>query len=138
MIGQGTFAKPGTYVSLYDSLGTAPNTLKLKDADANRLAQLLSMEDRVSMIHWLSAAGVDIEGVNMEDTDALLKLWREKFDPAIKPKGMTKAQRNYYIRLNNTLNNANRAAELIVTEQADGGEPVEKAKITNTDYVNIN
>ena len=25
MIGVGTFAKPGTYVSLYDAVGTAPN-----------------------------------------------------------------------------------------------------------------
>ncbi|MEG2314700.1 MAG: ABC transporter permease [Clostridia bacterium] len=137
MVGQGTFAKPGTYISLYDSVGTKPNTLKLDDADANRLAQILNVEDRVSMVNWLSAAGVSIEGLNMNDTDALLALWRANYDPAIKPQGMTKAQRNYYVRLNNTLNSANSAAELIVTEQAATGEMAEKAKITKTDYVNI-
>ncbi|MEG2605304.1 MAG: ABC transporter permease [Clostridia bacterium] len=137
MVGQGTFAKPGTYISLYDSVGTKPSTLKLDDADANRLAQILNAEDRVSMVNWLSAAGVSIEGLNMNDTDALLALWRANFDPAIKPQGMTKAQRNYYVRLNNTLNSANSAAELIVTEQAATGEMAEKAKITKTDYVNI-
>ncbi|MEG0741561.1 MAG: ABC transporter permease [Clostridia bacterium] len=137
MVGQGTFAKPGTYISLYDSVGTKPSTLKLDDADANRLAQILNVEDRVSMVNWLSAAGVSIEGLNMNDTDALLALWRANYDPAIKPQGMTKAQRNYYVRLNNTLNSANSAAELIVTEQAATGEMAEKAKITKTDYVNI-
>ena len=46
MIGLGTFAKPGTYVSLYDSVTTDTNTFKLDDADTNRIAKVLSTEDR--------------------------------------------------------------------------------------------
>lgn len=33
MIGVGTFAKPGTYVSLYDAARTSTETLRLADAD---------------------------------------------------------------------------------------------------------
>ena len=42
MIGLGTFAKPGTYVSLYDSLGTKASTFTLPEAEANSLATFLS------------------------------------------------------------------------------------------------
>ena len=59
MIGVGTFAPPGTYVSLYDAIGTETETLKLSDADANRLAQRLTYEDRVSMLAWFDAMEID-------------------------------------------------------------------------------
>ena len=44
MIGVGTFAKPGTYVSLYDSVTTDTETLKLPEAADKRLDAVLSTE----------------------------------------------------------------------------------------------
>ena len=53
-IGVGTFAKPGTYVSLYDAAKTSPDrereTLRLSDADDKRLAKALSDSVRVVLV----------------------------------------------------------------------------------------
>ena len=138
MIGLGTFAKPGTYVSLYDSINTETSTLKLPDADEKRVASALSAEDKVNMVNWFSAAGVSIEGLNVNDTDALIKLWKANYGTAAKPSGMTKAMRNYYARLNENINASANSEVLTVTEPDEStGEPVEKAKIAKTDYVNV-
>ena len=138
MIGLGTFAKPGTYVSLYDSINTETSTLKLPDADEKRVASALSAEDKVNMVNWFVAAGVSIEGLNVNDTEALIELWKANYDTAVKPSGMTKAMRNYYARLNENINASANAEVLTVTEPDEStGEPVEKAKIAKTDYVNV-
>ena len=42
MIGLGTFAEPGTYVSMYDSVGAPFSTFKIPDADVKRLDKLLT------------------------------------------------------------------------------------------------
>jgi peptide/nickel transport system permease protein len=138
MIGLGTFAKPGTYVSLYDSINTETSTLKLPDADEKRVASALSAEDKVNMVNWFVAAGVSIEGLNVNDTEALIELWKANYDTTVKPSGMTKAMRNYYARLNESINASANSEELTVTEPDEStGEPVEKAKIAKTDYVNV-
>lgn len=133
MIGLGTFAKPGLYVSLYDGITTETRSFKMPDADSNRLAQVLSDAERVKMINWFMAMNVDIAGLDYSDTDALLELWFSHYDPAIKPNGMTKAEQNYYRRLNNALLSANTAEELTVLSAADS---MEVATITPMDYVN--
>lgn len=138
MIGMGTFAKPGTYASLYDSVSTETSTLKLPDADEKRLEQILSAEDRVNMVNWFAAAGVSIDGLDINDNEALIQLWKTSYDSTIRPTGMTKAMRNYYARLNESINNITSADVLTVSEtNVDTGESVEKAQITKTDYVNI-
>ena len=65
MIGVGTFASPGTYVSLYDAVGTDTETLRLSDADDNRIAKALSAEDRVAMVEWFTAMGIDVSGLDI-------------------------------------------------------------------------
>ena len=137
MIGVGTFAKPGTYVSMYDAVNTTPETLKLSDADDNRLAKLLSAEDRISMVDWFTAMGIDISGLDISDTDALLELWNENYDPSIKPKGMTQAKRNYYKRLHNSLQELKAADTIIVAEANEDGVLEEKDQIEKTDYVRV-
>ncbi len=138
MIGLGTFAEPGTYVSVFDSLDTETSTFKLPDADINRLYSKLTDEDRVSMLMWLTADGVPEEDINLEDTDALLKLWFEKYDPSVKVPGMTKAKRNFYERLNNSLLSISNKNEVTVADKnAETGELEVNKVITDTDYVNI-
>lgn len=137
MIGVGTFAKPGTYISLYDSVTTQTSTLKLADAAEKRLAKTLSDENRVSIAAYLTAVGVDMTGVSLSDTDELLSLWQTHYDENARPAGMTKAQRNMYKRLNTTITSANKADEMLVTETDPAtGESIKKATITQTDYVN--
>ena len=136
MIGLGTFAKPGTYVSLYDGVTTESRTFKLPEAEDNRVKKMLSQEDRINMLNWFVAMEIDIEGLNIDDTDALLDLWRAHFTPDARPVGMTKAQRNYYTRLNNSLSASQSADTFQVMEMVEG-ESVEKTTIAKTDYVNV-
>ena len=137
MIGVGTFAKPGSYVSLYDAARTPKETLRLSDADENRLNKLLSDADRVSMVEWFSAMEVDISELDISDTDALLDLWRANYTPDSKPKGMTMAKRNYYKRLDNSIKEIGASDTLIITDKhAETGELEEIGSITKTDYVN--
>ena len=138
MIGVGTFAKPGTYVSLYDATKAPTETLRLSDADDKRIAASLSQDDRVAMVEWFGVMGIDVSGLDISDTDALLALWREHYDPSIKPTGMTMAKRNYYKRLNNALLELQGADTLIIADtDEETGALVEKSKITKTDYVNV-
>ena len=137
MIGVGTFAKPGTYVSMYDAVSTEKETLKLRDADDKRLAKHLTDSDRVSMLEWFDAMQIDVSGLDISDTDALLALWNENYDPSIKPKGMTQAKRNYYKRLNNALQELKAGDVIIVAEANEEGVLEEKSQILKTDYVNV-
>ena len=138
MIGVGTFARPGAYVSMYDALKTDTETLRLADADDNRIAKALGAEDRVAMVEWFTTMGIDISDLDIEDTDALLDLWNENYDPSVKPQGMTQAKRNYFKRLNNSLQEI-RAADQILLADTDGetGELVKTGTVTKTDYVNV-
>ena len=138
MIGVGTFARPGAYVSMYDALKTDTETLRLADADDNRIAKALGAEDRVAIVEWFTTMGIDVSGLDIEDTDALLDLWNENYDPSVKPQGMTQAKRNYFKRLNNSLQEI-RAADQIILADTDGetGELVKTGTVTKTDYVNV-
>lgn len=138
MIGVGTFARPGAYVSMYDALKTDTETLRLADADDNRIAKALGAEDRVAMVEWFTTMGIDVSDLDIEDTDALLDLWNENYEPSVKPQGMTQAKRNYYKRLNNSLQEI-RAADQILLADTDGetGELVKTGTVTKTDYVNV-
>jgi peptide/nickel transport system permease protein len=138
MIGLGSFFKPGTYVSVYDSIDTTASTMKLPDAENNRIENRLNMEDRISMMEWLIAVGVSVEDIDLNDTDGLLKLWEENYDSTIKPKGMTKALRNYYVRLDKNLKSAlNKSEVIIATVDEATGALTESKVIADTDYVNI-
>lgn len=137
-IGVGTFASPGTYVSLYDSLSAETETMRLPGADEKRLAKSLSDEDRVAMVEWFTAAGVSVDGLDVTDTDAMLDTWFANYDASVKPKGMTMAKRNYYQRLNNNLLDIRAGDTLIVaTKNDETGELEEKSQVNKTDYVNI-
>lgn len=135
-IGVGTFAEPGTYVSLYDATKTDTETLRLPEADDNRLAASLTDEDRVAMVEWFTAMEIDVSELDTSDTDALLAMWEQNYDPSVRPKGMTGARVNYYKRLNNSLQDLKSGDTLIIAEEGEDGALVENKKISTTDYVN--
>ena len=137
MIGVGTFARPGTYFSLYDAVKTPTETLRLANADDKRLGKQLSDEDRVAIVAWLSAVDVNVEGLDISDTEALLEQWRANYDPSVKPKGMTQAKRNYYKRLDAALKEVNAADTLIIADKNEDGQLEQQGTITKTDYVNV-
>ena len=138
MIGLGTFFKPGIYVSVYDGLNTELHTLKLSDAAQKRIDSVLSTEVRVAMVNWLTTVGIPEEDIDIKDTEKLLTLWWENYDPSIRPQGMTKAVRNYYERLNRRLESIKSPEDIIIADSDDEtGELAVMSVITDTDYINI-
>ncbi len=137
MIGLSSFSKPGTYVSVYDAINTTPDIMKLPHADEKRLAAKLSDDDRIAMKEWLVAAGIPEADIDITDTDALLELWSDNYDPSAKPAGMTMAKRNYYKRLNANLEAALKGTEVVVSEEdPETGELNQIKFVKDTDYVN--
>ena len=139
MIGLSSFSKPGTYVSVYDSIDTETATMKLPGADERRLTNKLKDEDRVAMKEWLIAIGISEETIDITDTDGLLELWKANYDPTMKPAGMTMATRNYYKRLNAGLEQSLDAeGAIIASKNPETGELEESKVVNTTDYVNTN
>jgi peptide/nickel transport system permease protein len=103
IIAQGTFFPPGIYVSVYDSLSSTPYTLALPDAAAKRIESKLSNDDRAAMKTWLVKDGIPEGQIDTANTQALLSLWDKNYDPKKNIPGLTNAQRNYYLRLTDSL-----------------------------------
>ena len=138
MIGLGTFFRPGTYVSLYDSVDLTPKTLKLDDATDQRLAKVLSNEDKVSMVTWLTAAGIPGEEIDLANVHSLVDTWNKNYSASVRPKGMTMAQRNFYVRLDSRIKSLQRGGTIYTAAKDEAtGNLVEKNSISSTDYINL-
>lgn len=139
IIGQGTFFEPGIYVSVYDSIGSKPYTLNLDDAAARRIASKLNDEDRLAIKEWLVAVEIPESEIDITDTAKLLGQWAANYDPAQNISGMTNAKRNYYIRLNKSLEGLLSTEGIsIAVKNAETGLLEETDTVAATDYVNIN
>jgi peptide/nickel transport system permease protein len=138
IISQGTFFEPGIYVNVYDSIGSERYILNLDDATANRIAGRLGDEERLDMKEWLLAYGIPENEIDIADTEQLLGLWENHYDPKTSIAGMTNAQRNYYIRLNASLEGLlSTEGAIIAVNNADAGTLEEKGVVGQSDYVNI-
>jgi len=138
IIGQGTFFPPGTYVNVYDSLDSTKYILNLQNAAAARIASKLGDKDREAMAKWLTLAGVNEEDIDITNTEALLKLWETNYDRTKNIPGLTNAQRNYYIRLDNSLKGLLSTESAIIATKNVDGVLEQKALISPSDYVNVN
>lgn len=139
IIGEGTFFEPGIYVSIYDSIGSRPYTLKLDDAAAKRIASKLGEEQRLAMQKWLLAYGIPEDEIDIENTKKLLDQWVNNYDTTIKIAGMTNAKRNYFKRLNDSLEGILATEGVtIAIKNPETGALEETDTVALTDYVNIN
>ncbi|HUV67583.1 MAG TPA: ABC transporter permease [Sedimentisphaerales bacterium] len=139
IIGQGTFFPPGVYVNVFDSIDSSTRyTLNLDDATAKRIASKLNEDDRLAMGEWLVASGIAESEINTADTALLMDQWLNNFDSKLSIPGMTNAKRNYFIRLDASLDGLlSEEGAIIAARDADTGELEEKEVIAQTDYVNI-
>lgn len=138
MIGLGTFFKPGTYVNVYDSLDSKTYQLKIEDASLNRIANKLGDEERNDIKEWLISFGISEEEIDVEDTEKLLELWENNYDPSLRFEGMTSAKRKYFVRLNDSLKNLLSIEGVIIAEKnEETGELVEDKIIPQNDYINV-
>ena len=140
IIGQGTFFPPGTYVSTYDSL-LAEKTyiLNIEGAEDARLASKLGDQEREDIKEWLLAFGIPETDIDITDTENLLAMWDENYDPDLSFKGMTFARVRYFQRLDKSLEGVLSSDGLILAKtDPETGELVESGVVNLTDYVNIN
>jgi len=138
IIGQGTFFPPGIYVSTYDAINAPTKyTLNLDDAAAKRVANKLTAADRAAMKEWLLAYGLPESDIDPEDTTKLLEQWEQAYDPKLSFPGMTNARRNYFIRLDKSLDGL-LATEAIIAAKNAQTDALEQAGIVQqTDYANV-
>ena len=138
IIGQGTFFPPGIYVNVYDSVNATAYTLNLDDAAAKRIANKLNDEDRLAIKEWLVAAGISETEIDTTDTQKLLNLWVNNFDPKKNIPGMTNAKRNYYVRLNNSLKGLLSTEGVTVAQINPQTSTLEQVGTVHpSDYVNV-
>ena len=139
IIGQGTFFEPGIYVSVYDSIGSTPYTLNLDDAAAKRIAGKLGDEDRLAIKEWLVADGIPENEIDTTNTEQLLDQWVNNYDPKKNIPGMTNARRNYFIRLDNSLEGLlSTEGVSIAVKNAETGVLEETGVVVQSDYINVN
>jgi len=139
ILGQGTFFPPGIYVNAYDTLSTPKFKINLSDAGARRIASKLGDTDRLAIKEYLVAAGVSDDEIDTEDTKKLLDQWETNYDPQKRFPGMTNAKRNYFVRLNGSLEGLlSTEAALIAVPNPETGILEQAGAIGQTDYVNIN
>jgi peptide/nickel transport system permease protein len=139
IIGEGTFFEPGIYVNVYDSLGSEPYTLKLEDAVARRIANKLGDQERQDIKEWLIAYGIPEGEIDVTDTEQLLGLWAANYDPSERISGMTNARRQYFVRLNNSLEGLLATEGItIAAPDEETGELQEMGSVQQTDYINVN
>lgn len=138
IIGQGTFFPPGIYVNVYDSIGSTQYTLILDDAAAKRIASRLGQEDRLAMREWLVAAGIPEDEIDIEDTEKLMGQWENNYDPTKRIPGMTNAKRNYFIRLNTSLQGLLATEGVVIAAvNPQTGSLEETNTVKQSAYVNI-
>jgi len=139
IISQGTFFPPGIYVNVYDSINaTEQYTLILQDADAKRVASKLKEEDRLAIEEWLVGAGIPEDQIDTTDTQKLLEQWVINYDPKLQIPGMTNAKRNYYIRLDASLEGLlSTEGAVIAAQNPETGALEEKGVVAQTDYANV-
>jgi peptide/nickel transport system permease protein len=139
IISQGTFFPPGVYVDVYDSIGANTHyTLNLEDAAANRIESKLNEDDRLAIKEWLMGVGIPEEEIDTADTAKLLEQWVNNYDPKAQIPGMTNAKRNYYIRLNASLDGLlSTEGAIIAAVNPDSGALEEKRVVQQSEFVNI-
>jgi peptide/nickel transport system permease protein len=138
IIAQGTFFPPGIYVNAYDSISSPAYILNLDDAAAKRIASKLSNDDRLAIRDWLVLAGVPESEIDPSDTAKLLGLWEKNYDPDKNIPSLTNAKRNYYVRLNASLQGLlSTEGAAIATKNPQTGALEQTGVVNQSDYVNI-
>jgi peptide/nickel transport system permease protein len=138
-LGRGTFFAPGIYVNVYDSVAGSPRyTIMLDDAEARRIANKLGDADRLAVKEWLVGAGIPEGDIDTTNTEALLNLWVNNYAPSTRIAGMTNADRNYYIRLDKSLQGLlSDEGITLAAANVETGALEETGVVEPTDYVNV-
>ena len=140
-LGKG-FLAPGTYVSVYDTNNTSTYRLDLPEAVENRLVTALPVENRATMIAYLTAMGVDTSNLDTsnEKLDDLFEAWEANYSEADaranKYEGFsTQAKRNELKRIDKSISDVANASKLTVIRGE--GDAAVTTEIADTAYVKV-
>jgi peptide/nickel transport system permease protein len=85
------------------------------------------------------ASGIPENEIDTADTQKLLTQWESNYDPKKNVPGMTNAKRNYFVRLNNSLEGLLSAEGAVVaTKNLETGVLEQTDIVNQSDYVNVN
>ena len=140
-LGKG-FLAPGTYVSVYDANTAGTYRMELPEAGMKRMETSVPMEDRVTIIEFLTAKGVDVSHLTTanDDVPELISLWQENYDEAdVKaskyPGFTTQAKRKALARMDKRLSGDTALAKMTVTV-GDGDEAASNT-VSGSDFVKV-
>lgn len=136
MVGQGNFFKPGTYVSVKDSVESKHYTLNI-EAKAGNMGDRLDDKQKEDMRSWLvKFGGVSQEEMDATDDNALVTLWMEKYDPKANQKGLLASKKKAYVRMDKEIRKLMSDADLILAAPNEEGTLESTGKISSKQYVN--
>ena len=134
MIG-GLFYKPGTYVSVKDTVQLNEYTLKINAVSAK--LKSTSKEDIASMSDWLVKFGnVKKSEINMDDVAALVNLWIKNYNPEASQTGLLAAEKQQYVRLNNKIIKLFSGDDVYIASKNDKGDLEAKSALDSQAFVN--
>lgn len=137
MVGQGNFFKPGTYVSVKDTVDSKQYTLNIEAKSANVGAHL-SDNQKTDMRDWLvKFGGVTQEEIDAADDNQLVQLWVENYDSTVDQKGLLASKKKAYVRMDKEIRKLAEDSDLIIAAQNEEGELEKTASINSKQYVNI-
>lgn len=118
MIGNGNFFKPGTYLSIQDTVNSGKTYKMNVDATASIVESKLTMDNRSMMAEWLEKyGGVDASEIDVTDAEGLIALWEEKYDPNAEQKGLIAAKKKKYQRLDKEIDGILEDVPTIIAEK---------------------
>lgn len=137
MIGQGNFFKPGTYVSVKDTVDSKQYTMNI-EAKAGNLGAYLTDVQKTDMRDWLvKFGGISQEEMDAADDNQLVELWVEHYDSTADQKGLLASKKKAYVRMDKEIRKLFEDADLILAAENEDGELEETGTIDSKQYVNI-
>ena len=134
----GNFFKPGTYLSIQDTVNSGKTYKMNVDATASIVESKLTMDNRSMMAEWLEKyGGVDASEIDVTDAEGLIALWEEKYDPNAEQKGLIAAKKKKYQRLDKEIDGILEDVPTIIAEKnEETGELEEVQSIDSKQYIN--
>ena len=138
MVGQSSFMKPGTYVSVQDAVNSDMSELKI-DASRAKLEQAFSMEDRMKMSEFLQEyCGVDEKDINVADITSMLKLWTANYDRDKKYEGLLNAEKKYFSSIGKRVTKElSGSSDMIIASKDENGQLVQDKVVKDNQYVRV-
>ncbi|OPJ62686.1 ABC transporter permease [Clostridium oryzae] len=134
MVG-GLFYKPGTYISVKDSVQAKQYTLKINTASAN--LNSISTEDRKSMANWLVKFGnVKKSQVDIRNVSQLVKLWNKNYSVSADQTGLLAAEKQQYIRLDTKIKKLVSSIPIYIATKNKNGELEAPSSLSSHAFVN--